>query len=142
MTEAKKARELKLKPRFNGDDFDGYNVVSGSITMDEPDEVYHLIEYSALQALIDENEKLSNDYKSLMKTWKQVAEENAKLVERLKKAEDVIRFYGEQDNWAKSFMGIPSCITNQEDHEEIKFEGEKIHCGGKRARAYLKKQGE
>lgn len=44
MSEPRKPRELKLKVRFSGNNFDGYDVASGSITMDDPDEVYHVRE--------------------------------------------------------------------------------------------------
>jgi hypothetical protein len=46
-TGERKARELFLKPRFSGDNFDGYDVVRGSITMDNPDNVYHVREVVA-----------------------------------------------------------------------------------------------
>ena len=42
-----KPRELKLTPRFDGDNFSGYDMVDGSITMTDEGEVYHVIEHSA-----------------------------------------------------------------------------------------------
>lgn len=63
----------------------------------------------------------------------------AELSERLKEAIEVIAFYADQESWSKGMFGLPGCVTNQEDHELINFEGEKITCGGKIARAYLSK---
>lgn len=95
MTEAKKAREFWITEAqrkmyaFNDNESaeqcakrsDAFYDSTGS-------HVIHAIEHSAYQTLIDENEMLSKDYKSLMKTWKQTAEENAKLVEKLKKCKE------------------------------------------------------
>lgn len=39
-----KPRELKIMPRYKRGMFEGYDVVSGSITMDEPETVYHVRE--------------------------------------------------------------------------------------------------
>jgi hypothetical protein len=59
--------------------------------------------------------------------------------EKLKLAVSALEFYSKEENWSGSAWGIPSCITNQEDHDLIEFEGEKIHCGGKVARETLAK---
>lgn len=57
MSTNKRARELKLKARFEGDSFSGYDVVSGSITLDDPDEIYHVREVLSEPETPEEIEK-------------------------------------------------------------------------------------
>jgi hypothetical protein len=62
---------------------------------------------------------------------------NEKLKSQLKTAAEALAFYADQESWSKGIFGLPGCVTNQEDHELISFEGERITCGGLVARTAL-----
>lgn len=72
-------RELKLKCRWiedsDGVKFAGYNVVAGSTTMDEPDEIYHVIEYSAVTELQSKLDCANEARESLNKYIERVEKE-------------------------------------------------------------------
>lgn len=109
MTEAKKAREFWI----NGDNYNAWVGKPNAQDIEDFGAFIHVIEYSALQALIDEN---------------------AKLVEKLRKAEDVIRKMMLRLEVIETFkchntLGKSRC--NIENTQSIKA-----------ARAYLKEQGE
>jgi hypothetical protein len=92
-----KPRELKLKPRFEsnvrGCFFDGYDVIDGSLTMDNADEVYHVVEMKALEQAQARIRELEDKWENEMylsaraNTARQYAEtENAKLKAQLSDA--------------------------------------------------------
>ena len=121
MTEAKKAREFWIAFDDMGENF-AFDNEQDAIDCEWVGDdkfgnlkVIRVIEYSALQALIDEN---------------------AKLVEKLKKAEDVIRFYGNPINWTNSTDAL------MQQRDKIYFDKDNNGLAGRTARVYLKEQGE
>jgi uncharacterized small protein (DUF1192 family) len=94
----KEGRELFLKPRFDGDNFSGYDVVSGSVTMDEPDEIYHVTEAAPLRARVrvleDENQRLKaecDDLDSQAKSFHYAHGQVVKMNEKLQSEKATLR---------------------------------------------------
>jgi predicted nuclease with TOPRIM domain len=82
---------------------------------------------------------IADEHKALVEIIKQLEQENAKLKERLKDAENVIEFYAKTSVWG---IGLPSeqtsidpCDVENLFHQEIGITSR----GGKKAREYFKK---
>jgi hypothetical protein len=105
-----------------------------------PDEkcAYYL---AVKEMTLEKNSKLEN-HKFDTSEYIKLPDSNPRLKDleqKLSLAVSALNFYANKENWSGSMFGIPSCITNQDDHDLIEFEGEKIHCGGKIARQTLAK---
>ena len=62
-----------------------------------------------------------------------------KLKSQLEKAEEVIRFYGDKENW-EEFEGlgfIESCIHQSDYNDYKEIDTESVYVGGKKAREYF-----
>lgn len=97
---------------------------------------------SALEQKLAEAEKLTGKYKSAMKDMKElpITQECVRLTAKLSEALEVIRFYGDVDNWTDVSANICSSMTGGDDHGVLQPFKDRF-CAGQRARRFLEKHG-
>jgi len=84
---------------------------------------------------------IADEHKALVEIIIKLEQENAKLRERLREAENVIQFYAKPSAWGiaspSDMTSIDPCDVGDFFHQEIGI----TRRGGKKAREYFKKWG-